>query len=173
VTDVVADPRALLVHRLRGMRWIEEELAGNVLPRLRARVHAVGLAQLLDKHLLETETHVTNVKLVLHGVADAVPAGVESPAFRGLVDEDARAVAALADGDRRLLDLATLDSVGRTEHLEVAAYQGLVQLAQAVGAEHELVLLLRENMEQDAYAAEEGEHVLAKLLAEGVESRQA
>lgn len=173
MSDVTADVRELLVRRLQGMLWIEEALAGEALPRLRERVHAVELAQLLDKHLLETETHVTNVRLVLHGAAETVLYGVESPAFHGLVEEDARTIAALPPGALRLVDLATLDAVGRVEQLEVAAYRGLVQLAQAVGVELDLVLLLRENMEQDAYAAEEVEHLLAKLLAEGVENVQA
>lgn len=167
---MITDARALFVHRLRQMLWVEETLARETLPRLRARAHANHLAWALDRHLLETEGHVRNLGRVFVAVGERAHA-LESVAFRGL-EAEAEAFLAHVGDDRFLVDLALIDAVSASEHLEVAGYEGLVHLAQAldVGAFQDVVYLLRTNMEQDAYALEELERALVKLLAEKVES---
>jgi ferritin-like metal-binding protein YciE len=165
---VIAGVRELFVHRLRQMLWIEETLARETLPRLRERAHANHLAWALDRHLLETEGHVRNLGRVFV-CADERARSVESVAFRGLEAEASALLDAVGD-DRFLCDLALVDAVAATEHLEVAGYEALVHLAQALELGHDAVYLLRTNMEQDAYALEELERALVKLLAEKVES---
>jgi ferritin-like metal-binding protein YciE len=167
---VIGDARELFLHRLRQMLWIEETLARETLPRLRGRAHANHLAWALDRHLLETEGHVRNLGRVFVAVGERARA-VESVAFRGL-EAEAEALLAQVDGDRFLVDLALIDAVSASEHLEVAGYESLVHLAQAleVGVFQDVVYLLRTNMEQDAYALEELERGLTKLLAEKIES---
>jgi len=68
-----------------------------------------------------------------------------------------------------LIDVFHTDVIARTEHVEIAAYNGLYHLAKALG-EDEVASLLRENLEQEEHALEQAEHALAKLLAEKVES---
>lgn len=142
-----------LVLRLRELLWVEQALAADVLPRLRDRAHATDVRRALDRHLLETEGHVANVRraLTLLGEPDI-------PAESALLET--------AAGD----DLAILDAIVRTEHAEVGSYAVLVHLALALGVDGEVVHLLRLNKEQDAYAAEEAEYALAKLLSEKVAS---
>ena len=128
---------------LEALLALERRLADEVLPDLRERAHAVDLRETLDRHLLETETHVANLKSVR---ALAVDGGA-------------------LEGE----DFAILLDVLRTEALEVAAYRFLVHAANALGLDDEAVRLLRLNMEQDAYALEQAEHALGKLLAEKVD----
>jgi ferritin-like metal-binding protein YciE len=167
---VIAGPRELFAHRLRQLLWVEETLAGETLPRLRGRVHANHLAWALDRHLLETEGHVRNLGRVFVAIGERAVA-LESVAFRAVVAEAEQLLADVGD-DPFLVDLALIDALTQSEHLEVAGYEGLVQLAQAldVGVFQDVVYLLRTNMEQDAYALEELERALVKLLAEKVEA---
>ncbi|HKB94310.1 MAG TPA: DUF892 family protein [Gaiellaceae bacterium] len=145
--------KELFVHELRTMLDVEQRLAKDVLPGLRERAHAAGLRRALDRHLLETEEHVENLRRVF--------------AFTGepLVPRDAELPEPAAGNDVEIL-VSTL----RTEALEVASYTFLVHAAQALAVDEDAVRLLRLNMEQDAYALEEAEKELAKLLAEKVES---
>ena len=165
---MITGPRELFVHRLRQMLWVEETLARETLPRLRERAHANHLVWALDRHLLETEGHVRNLGRVFVEAGERATA-VESIAFRGLEAETSRLLAAVGD-DRFLVDLALIDAVAAGEHLEVAGYEALVQLAQALDVGPDTVYLLRTNLEQDAYALEELQRALVKLLAEKVES---
>ena len=165
---MIAGARELFVHRLRQMLWIEETLARETLPRLRQRAHANHLAWALDRHLLETEGHVRNLGRVFVAIGERATA-VESVAFRGLEAEAEQLLAAAGD-DRFLVDLALIDAVSHSEHLEVAGYEGLVHLAQALEL-GDAVYLLRTNMEQDAYALEELRRTLVELLAGKVEQR--
>lgn len=134
----------LFSDELEALLELERRLADEVLPELRERAHAVDLRAALDRHLLETESHVANLKSV-------------------------RALAVGADALEGE-DFAILLDILRTEALELAAYRFLVHAANALGLDEEAVRLLRLNMEQDAYALEQAEHALAKTLAEKIEN---
>ena len=62
-------------------------------------------------------------------------------------------------------DFALIAELLRIQHAKLAAYAFLVQSAPGERA-------LRLNMEQDAYALEQAEHALAKLLAERATARR-
>ena len=123
---------------------LEHRQLDEELPELRERAHSVDLRDALDHHIVETEEHVANLKRVVAFTMGAEDADTE--------------------------DLAALAEILRTEHVEIGAYQFLVQTALALGLDDEPVRLLRLNMEQDAYALEQAEHTLAKVLAEKVEN---
>jgi len=125
---------------------LEQRLRDVVLPELRARAQSVDLRDALDHHILETEEHVTNLERVV-----ALTIGAE---------------------DAETEDLTILAEILRAEHVEIGAYQFLVHTALALGLDEEAVRLLRLNMEQDAYALEQAEHTLAKVLAEKVENSE-
>jgi ferritin-like metal-binding protein YciE len=154
----------LLVQQLQTMLWVEETLAGEVLPELFETVGSPELRYDVEKHILETQGHAQNLRVVLARV-DARADPEPSPVLPALRAEHA---ALLQGTPEPLRDLVHAGAIARTEHYEVAAYSGLAHLAQALGLELDLVRLLRENMEQDAYALEQVEHALAKLLAERV-----
>jgi ferritin-like metal-binding protein YciE len=70
-----------------------------------------------------------------------------------------------------LNDLAHAQAAAATEHLELAAYESLASLAEALG-EESVAIRLREVMEQEEFALEQVESATAKLLAEKVESER-
>jgi ferritin-like metal-binding protein YciE len=128
---------------LAGLLALEEELANEVLPRLRDRSHATDLRSALERHLRETDEHVLRLRRILRGPL------VEAP-MSG--------------------DLATLAEIVQTEHLELARYTVLIHLAQALGLDDEVVHLLRRSIGEEEFALEQAEHALVKLLAEKIET---
>jgi ferritin-like metal-binding protein YciE len=170
VAELLTNPRDLLAARLRQMLWIELQLAEKVLPELREQAHAPDLQWAFERHLLETEGHVSALRDVLHELQ--VPADPEaSPAFEGLVDERERLVKQVSEGGSLLSDLAHAQAAAATEHLEMAVYQSLASLAEPLG-EEAVAIRLREVMEQEELALEQVERATAKLLAEQVESER-
>jgi len=170
VAEPLTNPRELLAARLRRMLWIELQLADKVLPELREQAHAPDLQWAFERHLLETEGHVSTVRELLHELR--VPADPEeSPAFEGLVDEHEQLVKQVSAGGPLLADLAHAQAAAATEHLETAAYRSLASLAETLG-EEAVAIRLRELMEQEELALEQVERATAKLLAEKVESER-
>jgi len=168
MAEQVTTPRELLVACLQQMLWIERELAEEVLPGLSEQAYARDLRCGFERHLVETQGHVSAVRDVLGDLH--VPAEPqESPGFRGLVEEHEQLVGRVAEDDRLLADLAHAVAALAAEHLELAAYESLVSLAESLG-EEEVGIRLREVMEQEELALEQVEREMAKLLAERVES---
>jgi len=166
--EQLTTPRELLAACLRQMLWIERKLAEDVLPELSGRAHSPELRRGFERHLLETEAHVSTVHDVLDDLhAPAVPE--ESPGFRGLLAEHEQLVSRVPADDHLLNDLADAVAALATEHLELATYESLVGLAESLG-EEEVGIRLREVLEQEEFALEQVESAMAKLLAEKVES---
>jgi ferritin-like metal-binding protein YciE len=170
VAQLLTNPCELLAARLRQMLWVELRLAQEVLPELVEQAHAIDLKNGFGRHLLETESHVTTLRDVLHDLQ--VPADPEeSPGLKGLVKEHEQLVRQLPDESPLLNDLAHAQAAAATEHLELAAYESLATLAEALG-EETVAIRLREVMEQEEFALEQLEGATAKLLAEKVESER-
>jgi ferritin-like metal-binding protein YciE len=87
-----------------------------------------------------------------------------------LLAEHEQLVARCGDG-ALMCDLAHAVAALATEHLELAAYESLVSLAESLG-EEEIGIRLREVLEQEEFALEQVESAIAKLLAEKVESER-
>lgn len=170
MAEVLLTPRDLLAARLRQMLWVELRLSEEVLPELLEQVHATDLEHGFGRHLLETEEHVATVRDILEELE--VPARAEeSPGLQGLVEEHEQLVAQAAGEDHLLEDLVHAQAAAATEHLELAAYDFLAGLAEALG-EESIAIRLRELMEQEELALELVGRSVAKLLAEKVESER-
>ena len=168
MAEQLTTPRELLGACLRQMLWIEQQLANDLLPRLREQAHAPHLRAGFGRHLVETKAHAATVRDVLRDLHLAAEPE-ESPSFRGLVAEHEQLVGRVAEDDHLLRDLAHAVPALATEHLELATYESLVSLAESFG-EEEAGIRLREVLEQEELALEQMESAMAKLLAEQVES---
>ena len=170
MADVLLSPRDLLAARLRQMLWVELQLSQKVLPKLLEQAHATDLKHGFGRHLRETEGHVATVRDILEELE--VPARPEeSPALQGLLAEHEQLLAQIGGENRLLEDLAHAQAAAATEHLEIAAYDSLSGLAEALG-EESIAIRLRELMEQEELALELLDRSQAKLLAEKVESER-
>ncbi|MGH3037155.1 MAG: ferritin-like domain-containing protein [Gaiellaceae bacterium] len=164
--STLTTPRDLFLHELGDILYVEQKLAGEVIPKLISEVQADELRTGLEKHLEQTRGHVTNVEQVFD-VFGEQPKAEECIGFEGLKKEHDKLV---EESSQELVDLVDAGAVARTEHYEIAAYESLIPMARALG-EPEAVGLLEENLKEEKEALREVESTaksLAKQKAEAV-----
>ena len=159
----ITTPRELFLHELADILYVEEKLEQEVLPKLMAQVTDTELRKGLEKHLRQTRSHVENVEQVFERLGEQ-PHIEECIGFEGLKKEQEQ-LASEASPD--LIDLVNAGAVARTEHYEVAAYDGLITMARALG-EREAVDLLEKNLKDDKETLRQVESIAKELSREQV-----
>ena len=137
-------PRDLFLHELGDILYVEKQLVDEVLPKLIGEVQDTKFRKGLEKHLEETRAHITNVEQVFDELGES-PKTEECIGFEGLKKEQEK----LADeASEDLMDLVNTGAAARTEHYEIAAYSGLIEMARALGQQN-AVALLDENLKSE------------------------
>ena len=137
-------PRDLFLHELGDILYVEKELVNEVLPKLIGEVQDTKFRKGLEKHREETRGHITNIEQVFDELGES-PKTEECIGFEGLKKEQEK----LADeASEDLMDLVNTGAAARTEHYEIAAYTGLIEMARALG-EQNAVTLLDENLKSE------------------------
>lgn len=157
----ITTPRELFLHELGDILYVEEKLTQEVLPKLIQEVQSNEFRNGLQRHLDQTKGHVTNVEQVFD-ILGARPQSEECIGFEGLKKEHDKLT---SDIDDSLVDLVDTGAAARTEHYEIAAYSGLIEMARALG-ETEVVGLLEENLKEEKEALREVESVAKTLRDE-------
>jgi ferritin-like metal-binding protein YciE len=157
------DQRALFVHELGDILYVERKLAGEALPKLIQEVTDEEFASGLEKHLQQTRKHVANVERVFTLIGEQ-PHEEECVGFEGLKREHDELTEQVSPA---LIDLVDAGAAARTENYEIAAYEGLRRMAKGLG-EDEAVALLDENLKQEKTALREVEKIATRLSKEGV-----
>ena len=154
-------PRDLFLHELGDILYVEKQLANEVLPKLIGEVQDQKFRRGLEKHRDETRTHITNVEQVFDELGER-PMTEECIGFEGLKKEQQK----LADeASEDLIDLVNTGAAARTEHYEIAAYTGLIEMARALG-EQNAVSLLDENLKSEKQTLREVESIEKTLRDE-------
>lgn len=154
-------PRDLFLHELGDILYVEKNLVDEVLPKLIGEVQDTKFRQGLEKHLEETRGHITNVEQVFDELGEN-PKTEECIGFEGLKKEQAK----LADeASEDLMDLVNTGAAARTEHYEIAAYSGLIEMARALGQQN-AVTLLDENLKSEKETLREVESIEKTLRDE-------
>ena len=159
--STLSTPRDLFLHELGDILYVEQKLAGEVIPKLIQEVQADELRKGLERHLEQTRGHITNVEQVFD-VFDEEPQAEECIGFEGLKQEHDKL---MAEASPELVDLVDAGAVARTEHYEIAAYDSLITMARALG-ESEAVGLLEENLKEEKEALREVESAAKALTKE-------
>jgi ferritin-like metal-binding protein YciE len=157
----LSTPRELFLHELGDILFVEQKLAAEVLPTLIEEVQSEDFRQGLVRHLEQTRGHVTNVKKVFD-LFDEEPEAEKCLGFEGLKKEHDELLSEVEDS---LVDLVDAGAAARTEHYEIAAYSGLIEMARGLG-EPEAVGLLEENLKEEKEALHEVESVAKSLRDE-------
>jgi ferritin-like metal-binding protein YciE len=157
----IGTPRELFLHELGDILYVEQRLIDEVLPKLIEEVKNDEFRKGLERHLEQTRGHVTNVEQVFDTLGER-PEAEKCIGFEGLKAEHDELVGE-ASGD--LVDLVDAGAAARTEHYEIAAYSGLIEMARALG-ESEAVGLLEENLKEEREALREVESVTKSLRDE-------
>jgi ferritin-like metal-binding protein YciE len=153
--------RELFLHELGDILYVERKLSDEVLPKLIGEVQDDELRKGLESHLEETRQHVTNVEQVFDALGEE-PKAEKCVGFEGLKKEHDQL---LEEAAPELVDLVDTGAAARTEHYEIAAYEGLIPMARAL-EEREAVGLLEENLKQEKEALREVESVAKRLSKE-------
>ena len=140
----IRNPRDLFLHELGDVLYVEAKLEQEVLPKLIGEVTDDELRKGLERHLEQTRSHVENVEAVFELLGEQ-PTAEECIGFEGLKKEQEKLV---EEASENLIDLVNTGAAARTEHYEIAAYSGLIEMARALG-EQNAVTLLDENLKSE------------------------
>jgi ferritin-like metal-binding protein YciE len=154
----IGDPRELFLHELGDILYVERSLANQALPKLIGEVQDEQLRKGLEKHLVQTRKHVENVENAFRAL-DESPQAERCIGFEGLKEEHDTLS---QEASSELIDLVDLGAATRTEHYEIAAYEGLLKMARALG-EPEVVGLLEKNLKQEREALRELQKASTRL----------
>jgi ferritin-like metal-binding protein YciE len=154
-------PRELFLHELGDILFVERKLAEDVLPKLLGEVQDDELRQGLERHLEETRQHTSNVEQVFDSLGEE-PKAEKCIGFQGLKQEHDQL---LDEASPELVDVVDTGAAARTEHYEIAAYEGLIVMARSLD-EREAVGLLEENLKQEKEALREVQSVAKRLTKE-------
>lgn len=160
--ETMTSPEDLFVHELEDVYYAEQQLT-KVLPKLAKEVSDTEFSDALEHHLDETKEHVANLEQVFQELG--VPAkGEKCPGIDGIKEEhDTFLEENDPNGD--VLDLFVTGAAARTEHYEIAAYTGLVEMAESLGAK-KAAELLQQNLKQEQEALKKVETISKRLLKE-------
>jgi ferritin-like metal-binding protein YciE len=167
MTTEINDPRALFLHELGDVLYAERTLV-KTLPKLQDEASDEELALGFEEHLDQTRQHVVNVEQVFEKLG-AKPKAEQCPGIEGIKQEHDDFVAKESPS-QDVLDSFLTGAGARTEHYEIAAYEGLVTMAEAMG-ETEVVELLTENLEQEKAALEKLKTIGKRLAQQGAEQQ--
>jgi ferritin-like metal-binding protein YciE len=157
----ITTPRELFIHELGDILYVEEKLTEEVLPKLIEEVQSDEFRRGLERHLEQTRGHVTNLEQVFDTLGEK-PEVEKCIGFEGLKKEHDELTSEISD---TLIDIVDTGAAARTEHYEIAAYSGLIEMARALG-ETEVVGLLEENLKEEKEALREVESVAKTLRDE-------
>ena len=164
----ITTARALFLHELGDILYVERKLAEETLPKLIDEVTDDEFTAGLKKHLQETRRHVDKVEQVFELFGEE-PHEEECVGFEGLKKEHDELSEQTAP---TLIDLVGAGAAARTENYEIAAYEGLRRMAKGLG-EDKAVILLDENLKQEKDALREVEKVATRLSKEEVKETSA
>jgi ferritin-like metal-binding protein YciE len=155
------DAQELFVHELGDALGFERSIA-KMLPKMTREAKDEKIATRLKEHLGETEQQAKNLEQVFR-LLGARPKAERCPGIEGIRQEHEEAP---KPDSPDLADVALLAAAARVEHYEIAAYEGLVSMARAMG-QKDAVRLLEENLKQEQAMLRDGK-AEARRLAQKV-----
>ena len=155
-------PRELFLHELGDILYAERVLV-KALPKLEKEASDKALAASFKAHLAETEQHVTNLVKAFEALGEKAKAE-KCPAIDGIKKEHDDFVEDESPSPE-ILDAFLTGAAARAEHYEIAAYEGLIASAEALG-EDKVVGLLSDNLTQEKAALRKMKTIGKRLARE-------
>ena len=163
----MSDPRELFLHELGDVLYAENVLV-KALPKLAEEASDDELTLGFEEHLEETRQHVKNIEQAFEQLGEE-PKAEQCPGIDGIKKEHDDFVAQESPS-QDVLDSFRTGAGARTEQYEIAAYEGLVTMAEAM-EETEVVELLTQNLEQEKAALEKMQTIGKRLAQEGAKQQ--
>jgi ferritin-like metal-binding protein YciE len=153
----IANPQKLLEHKLGTALGAEKKVL-TMLGKMEQKAQSSELKEGFSRHRQETEGQIRNLEQALSTIGAASTAH-QDPVADGIAEH---AEQLLGKVDESLTDAVLVGGAAETEHHEIAFYEGLITMAQNVGAE-DIVPLLQENLEQEQRTLQEVEAATQRL----------
>ena len=134
-----------------------------MLPELQKAVTSEGLAAAVEEHLGQTREHGPRLEDVFRAV-DAEPSSNLSPPVKTLAEHHDELGGSFTDD--RLADVFHAAAAATTEHHELAAYDALLALGQAVELSQDARGLLEQNRKEEEEALHRLETELERLAGD-------
>lgn len=134
----------LFVHMLRDVYYAEKQIV-KALPEMIDKASDPELKQGFEKHLRETENHVTRLEQVFELTGQKAQ-GVDCPAIDGILEE-ADDVAGEVE-KKSVLDAALIAAAQAVEHYEMTRYGTLIAWAHLLGHDN-VVPLLEQTLKEE------------------------
>jgi len=158
----MTEPRELFMHELGDILYAERVLV-KTLPKLEKEATDQELAESFNEHQAETEQHVANLEKAFEELGEKVKAE-KCPGIEGIKQEHDEFVKEQSPSPE-VLDAFLTGAGARTEHYEIAAYEGLIVSAEAMG-EEKVAKLLSENLAQEKEALQTMKKIGKRLARE-------
>jgi ferritin-like metal-binding protein YciE len=153
------DPRELFLHELGDLLYAENVLV-KALPKLAQEATDDELRRGFESHLEETKRHAENLEQVFESIGEK-PKAEKCPGIDGIKTEHDEFIKQ-EQPSPEVRDLFLTGAGARAEHYEIAAYTGLITMAQSMG-ETDAVSLLQQNLKQEQAALEKLERAATRL----------
>ena len=152
-------PRELFLHELGDVYYAEKQIVKK-LPTMIDEASDSELSQGLEKHLGETKQQIANLERVFSELGEKAK-GERCPGIEGIADEHDLFMSE-HEPSPELRDMFLTGAAARVEHYEIAAYNGLIGMAEGLG-ERACADLLQQNLMQEKHALETVESVGARM----------
>ena len=156
------NPRALFLHELGDALTFERAIVG-MLPQLQQEASDRELSRGFQKHVKQSQRHVENVEKAFRALGEE-PQPQRCPGIEGIRAEHDQFVKERPSPD--VLDSFLAGASAKTEHYEIATYEGLVAKARALG-EKQAADLLERNLKEDKAVLQEVQKVGRRLARDG------
>ena len=153
--------KGLFEEEIRDLYDAEKQLV-KALPKMAKAAESEELRSGFEEHLEATKGHVARLEQVFESIG-AKPKGKTCEAMKGLVAEGQEVID--SNQESELHDIQLIGAAKRVEHYEMAAYQTVIKLAEAMGNQR-AAGLLRETLSEE----EETDQKLDTMCDELLES---
>lgn len=164
INAVTGDSRGLpgqpFVALLSSALYTERELV-NTLPELIGEAADAELRASLQEHLEETRQHAANVERMFE-VFGAEPAS-ERSALMDALKQTHSELRSATPGEMR--DLVVAIAAATTEHVEIAMYSALRQMAESIGRS-DVARLIDRNLAEEQHALQLAEKAMSELTSQ-------
>lgn len=120
----------LFKESLQDIYWAEQALL-QTLPKMKAAATSLTLAAAIEKHTLETQTHVERLEQIFELLGEEA-AGKKCEAMAGLIKEGNEIIGDTEE-DTSVRDAGLIMAAQKVEHYEIATYGSLKALAARMG----------------------------------------
>ena len=163
--------KELFIDELKDIFSAETQLV-KALPKMAKAAKAADLRSGFEKHLKQTEGHVSRLESIFEGYNEK-PTGKKCKGMEGLIEEGDEA--AKEDYEDDVKDTALIGAAQRVEHYEMAAYGTVRAIAEAIGNDAAAELLRQtedEEAETDSRLTEIAETLMAEVNGDAEEMEE-